>query len=293
MRSFHAVAVTGSFTAGAKMLNVSQPPVTKHVKELEDRYGVELFYRHSRGAQLTEVGRRLLAIVQRIVANQTEAMDYLREAGSLRTGQLRIGAVNPFQVAEILSKFRAHYPKVGVTVTTGNSQDLVEELHDYRIDIAVIGQIGATEELEAIRYSQPQIVVIVNRAHPWSRRRDISISELKDQPIVLRETGSETRRVLEDAATRAGIVLTPSAEFTGREGLLAAVVHGMGVGAVSEDQLFDHKRLQKLRIRDADMHTDVLIVCLKERRDSRTIRAFMDRAAARIGRGRSANPSSD
>jgi LysR family transcriptional regulator, low CO2-responsive transcriptional regulator len=281
MRSFHAVAMAGSFTGAARMLHVSQPPVTKHVKELETLYGVELFHRHSRGAELTDVGRRLLAIVQRVVANQEDAVDYLREVSNLRTGHVRVGTVNPFQVADILALFSARYPKVTVSVGSGNSRALVEDLRNYRIDVGVVGQIGPLQDIEAITYSRPEIVIIVNRRHAWAKRRDIAIADLRGQPMVLREAGSETRRLLEEAASRSGIPLTSMAEFSGREGLVAAVAHGVGVGAVSDDHFFEHSLLRKLRVRDADLRTDVLVACLKERRDSRIIRAFMECAVER------------
>src|SRR3546814_17409921 len=87
MRSCYAVALTGSFTAAARMLNVSQPTVTTQVKGLEELYGVELFYRHGRGAELTETGRNLFAITQRIIVNQQDAKDYLREVRGLQIGR--------------------------------------------------------------------------------------------------------------------------------------------------------------------------------------------------------------
>src|SRR5690606_15498514 len=116
MRSFYAVGLTGSFTAAARLLNVSQPTVTTQVKALEDLHGVELFYRHGRGAELTEVGRELFQIVLRIVANQNEATDYLNEMRGLRVGQLRVGAVGPYQVSEILARFTERYPLLDASV---------------------------------------------------------------------------------------------------------------------------------------------------------------------------------
>lgn len=290
MRSFHAVATTGSFTAAARQLHISQPPVTKHIRDLETLYGVELFHRHSRGAELTDIGRTLLLIVQRAVVNQMEAVDYLREAGNLRTGHIRIGAVNPSQAAEALARFAARYPAVQATVAAGNSHALVHDLRGYRADIAVIGRVPAMDDLEAIEFGRPEIVAVVNHRHPWARRRSVRLADLGSQPLIMREAGSETRRILEAAARRSGVALKARAEFAGREGLLAAVAHGIGIGAASEDQILDSPRLHKVRISDVDMRTQVLVCCLKERREARVIKAFMDcarAAAAAPGRGAS------
>lgn len=276
MRAFHAVATTGSFTAAARFLNVSQPPVTKHVRELETNYGVELFHRHSRGAELTETGRQLLQIVQRAVINQSEAVEFLRSAGGLKTGHLRIGAVNPYQAAAALASFTKRYPDIRISVDSGNSRSLVDDLRAYRCDIAVIGQASAMDDLDAVVLSRPEIVIVVSRDHPWSRRRSARIEELARQVMVMREPGSQTRQILEDAARAAGIPLTVRAVFAGREGLLAAVRHGIGIGAASDDQLIDGHSLHKVRLVDANMRTVVFIVSLKERRDARMVRAFMD-----------------
>ena len=75
------MASTGSFTAAARALHTGQPPVTTHVRELEALHGMEPFHRHGRGAELTAVGRQLLAITQRVVANQQEAVEFLKDAG--------------------------------------------------------------------------------------------------------------------------------------------------------------------------------------------------------------------
>src|SRR5690606_9259551 len=112
MRSFHAVAKTGSFTAAAEMLNVSQPTVTTQVSTLEQTYQVELFYRHGRGVHLTETGRMLYAVTQLATANIEEAIELLREARGLRAGRLRVAAIGPGQAVKILSAFHRNYPKV-------------------------------------------------------------------------------------------------------------------------------------------------------------------------------------
>lgn len=276
LRAFYAVAASGSFTAAARMLNVSQPPVTTHVRELEELYGVELFHRHGRGAELTEVGRNLLAIAQRVMANQQDAVDFLKEVGNLQTGRLRLGAVGAFQLTEILALFCGRYPKIGISVTQGNSRTLLDDLRAYRSDIAVVGQVGHLEEFDAILYSQPEIVIIVHRDHPWSHRKEVGIRELEAQPMIFREEGSETRRVLEQATGEAGVKLRCAMQFDSREGVVAAVARGLGIGALPDEQFVDLKMLRKVRVHDAGMHTDVHVLCLRERRDSRLIRAFMD-----------------
>lgn len=279
LRSFYAVATTGSFTSAARMLNVSQPTVTTQVRSLEELYGVELFYRHPRGAKLTEVGEELLAISQRIVDHQDEAQDYLNEVGGLQTGTLRIGAIGPYQVTEILAIFANRYPGINILVNHGNSRHLQDDLRHYKSDVAIVGQIGNLEEFHELHYSRPEIIIITSRQHPWARRKSIRIEELEGQPMIFREEGSETRRVLEEAVSRADVKLTKAMEFGSRDGVVSAVGRGIGIGAMSNEEFVDPNLLSMVRISNADMHTEAHVICLKDRREARVIKAFMEIAA--------------
>src|SRR5690606_24242500 len=101
------------------------------------------------------------------------------------------------------------------------------------------------------RYSRPEIVIVVGRDHAWWGRRRVRIEELAGQPMIMREPGSETRRVLEQAARKAGTVLSPVMEIGSREGLMAAVIGGIGIGAVSNEELPPHRLVHPVRISNA------------------------------------------
>jgi aminoethylphosphonate catabolism LysR family transcriptional regulator len=279
LRSFYSVATTGSFTSAAQLLNISQPTVTTQVRNLEKNYSVELFYRHARGSQLTEVGKQLLEISQRIVDNQSEASDYLNNVGKLQTGTLRISAIGPFQVAEILTAFSAEYPKINVLVKHGNSRQLQEHLRNYETDVAVVGQIGRLDEFHEIHYSRPEIIIIVDLHHPWADRASVQIEELEGQSFISREEGSETRWILEEAAAHAKVNLSKVMEFDSRDGVAAAVARGIGIGAMSNEEFVDQNLLRMIKISNADMYTEAHIICLKDRNSSRIIKAFMEIAA--------------
>lgn len=275
LRSFHAVALTGSFVAASRRLSVSQPTISTQVKELEEAYGVELFARHGRGVRLTETGRMLFAISQKTMANLQESVEFLKEAKGLRVGHLRIAAVGSAQVVPILPEFHRRYPKIRLTVEFGNSSLVEQAILDYRADVGVLAEISNLARLHRLRYSHPEIVVVVQRNHPWKSRKTVRIAELAGQPMVMREKGSETRRVLEAAVKRAGVKLAPVVEIGSREGLLAAVSGAIGIGCASEEELGPYP-LHIVRISNADMHTYVDVACLEERKGARMHRAFFE-----------------
>lgn len=275
LRAFQAVATEGSFTAAAKALRVGQPTITTHVRELESRFQVELFHRRGRRAVLTEAGEALLSVTQRLVTNEAEAVDLLRSFGGFRSGHLRVGAVGPYHVTEMLEAFNERYPGVSVSVRVGNSKEVLQSLFDFGADVAVLAHTEDDPRLLAIPYSRHPVVVFVNRRHPWSARDSIRIEELEGARVVLREVGSTTRRAFEEALARAGIVIDPVMEIGSREAVWMAVRRGIGLGIVSEIEFYPDPRLHKLRVSNAEIFTYAHVVCLAERQESRLIRAFL------------------
>lgn len=282
LRAFHAVATTGSFTAAARMLHTSQPPITTHVRELEEAYGVELFHRHGRGAELTSAGSELLAISQRIVANQQEAVEFLKDVGRLKTGLLRVGMVSPHHLIQAIATFHERYPGVSIEVSQGNSAQLLDDLRHYRSDVALVGGYASLGEMHAVHHSSPEVVMLVHRDHPWAARGAVALAELAGQPLIFREAGSNTQRALQEAADRAGVTLRPALTFNSREGLVAAVMSGLGIGPLPLDQFVANERLRTLRISDVEVHVEAFLVCLGERRESRIVRAFLEVASQAV-----------
>ena len=275
LRAFHAVATEGSFTKAARLLRVSQPAVTIQVKALEESCGAALFDRRGRGIAVTEFGEELLAISRRIFGLEQEAEELLAAAGELRSGRLNVGADGPYFVMGLLAAFVARYPGVRVTVAMGNSQSVQEDLVDYRCDVAVLAGLGEDRRFHAIPFSRQPLIVFVPRDHDWAGRTGIRLAELEGRPMVVREVGSTTRRVLEQALDDAGVRPRVVLEIGSREALREAVAAGLGVGVVSRAELGGDPRLWPLEVIDAGLDSWESVVCLNERRNLRTVEAFL------------------
>ena len=275
LRAFHAVATEGSFTRAARALRVSQPAVTIQVKALEETYGVSLFTRGGQQVALTGLGERLLASTRRIFSLEQEAEELLSAARELRGGQLQVGADGPYFVMGLLAAFAARYPSVRVSVAMGNSREIVQDLIEYRVDVAVLAYAGEDRRFHAIPYNRQPVVVFVPREHKWAGRGSIRLAELADQPMVLREIGSTTRRILEDALDGAGIAPRVVMEIGSREALREAVAAGLGIGVVSRAELGADDRFAALGVSDAALESTEYVVCLNERRSLRVVEAFL------------------
>lgn len=276
LRSFHAVATHGGFTAASKVLNVGQPTLTIQVKALEDRYGVELFHRVGRRVVLTQAGRELLELTRRIARLEEETRDLLQAHKGLNTGHLRIVAVGPFHATDMIGAFKRPYPDVEISVVLGNSQQTLERVLRYEADVGVTAGVGSDDRVETVRYSTHSVVVFVNAEHPFFEREMISISDLQNRRVVLREKGSTTRTAFEAALKRAKVTIDPVLEIGSREAVWKAVERGLGIGAVADFEFVQHPRLKTVAFDDVSIKTEYYLAYLRERRESRLIRAFCD-----------------
>ena len=291
LRSFHAVARAGGFTGGAKLLNISQPTVTTQVRFLEERYGAKLFYRRGHKVTLTPLGEQLFELAQRIFALEAETLHLLEDAGELKTGHLRVGAVGPFHVTEMLARFNKRYPGLDVSVRVGNSEVVQQELLDYRTDVAVLAQFTDDPRFHAVPYSKHPIVIFVNKAHRFAQRRSIGIGELDGEPMIMREVGSTTRKALDDALRKAKVQPRVSMEIGSREAIREAVIMGVGIAAVSEIEYIPDPAIRVVPVEDVEMYTYAHVLCLRERREARLVRAFFDIVQELLGERRDATPS--
>ncbi|HVL74126.1 MAG TPA: LysR substrate-binding domain-containing protein [Beijerinckiaceae bacterium] len=276
LRSFHAVAHAGGFVAGAALLNVSQPTLTAQVAALEAEFGVELFVRRNRRTEITPAGRDLYAITTRMFAEEQEARQFLEDSKELRTGKLRVGAVGPFHVTEMLAAFNRRYPGIQISVVIGNSLEAQRALLDYETDVAVLAHIDEDERLLTIPYRRHEVVVFTRTDHPFGGREEIRLEELAGERFIVRELGSTTRRAFEGAMRARGVPMQVVMEIGSREAIREAVLRGIGIGYVSQAEFIPHPELTYVPIADADIYTYAHVSVLAERRNGRIVKAFLD-----------------
>lgn len=278
LRAFLAVARHGSFSAGARALGLAQPTVTTQVQALEKQHEVELFHRRGRGAQLTQVGMALLPVAQQLGALELDAFNLLHDAGKLNTGKLRIGAVGPFHVIEMVDAYHRLYPGVELSIRVGNSAEVLADLENYVTDIAVLA--GARDEpgLSSEHYASHAVILFAPVSHPLARFDSVPLSALQDAPLLQREAGSTTRAALETALEQAGVRPRPVMEIGSREALREAVARGLGLGTVSEAEFIPDARFRAIRIEGDPVRTETYLYCLQERRESRLLSSFFEQA---------------
>jgi len=277
LRSFHAVATHGSFTRAAEMLNITQPTLSGQVKDLEQRYGTKLFVRLGRRIELTDIGKSAFNITRLMFRHEEEVEHLLQSARALTSGELRVAADSPYIATPLLAQFQRLYPGIQISIQYGNSQQLMSWIESRRCDIAFLPNIPAgNDKLFSIPLQPGRLVVFVSQEHDWAERRSVSLEELVSQRVVLREQGSRTRSIFEEAIRDAGLALDNVMEISGREGVREAVAAGFGVGIVAENELLADSRLRALPVSNAELVHAEYVVCLQEMRSLRVNDAFLE-----------------
>jgi aminoethylphosphonate catabolism LysR family transcriptional regulator len=279
LRAFHHVAVCGGFSRAAEELFLTQPAISDQVRKLEEEYDILLFNRLKKQVTLTEDGERLLEITRRLFDSEQQARDLLSESRAMRVGTLRIVADSAVHVLKIVAEFRARHPGVGISLRVGNSEEVTTALFSYEADIGVLGEVPVSRDFEVLVLNATPIVAFVAADHPLAGRTLLRFADLAGLPLVLRERGSKTRRKLEDAAAVRGLTLNPAIEAEGREAVREIVASGAGVGFVSGAEFGADPRLVRIALEDdAGLTMEEALICLRERRGSKLVHAFMDLA---------------
>lgn len=275
LRSFHAVATSGGFSAAARELNISQSTLSTQVKELERRYGVELFNRMGKKVTLTYAGTELYQITSRLHQAEKDAQNLLESFKGFHSGMLSIAAVGPFHATDMIVAFKELYPSVDVQVSFGNSRNCYDRVLSFDADIGIIAEIQTDKRAKTLHYNSHEVVIFVNKDHDFADRSSIKLAELEGYDVLRREAGSTTRTAFEDTMERHDVSVNYILELGSREAIWKAVEKGLGMGYVADFEFVQHENLRMIPIEDVKIKTDYHVVFLKERANWRLIRSFV------------------
>lgn len=274
-RAFIAVAQQGSLSAAARALGVSQPTISSQIATLERQSQIELFHRQGYRMTLSQAGHQLMTLAQKLLALESETEFFLRDSGKLNQGELKIGAVGPFHVIEMVAAYSTRHPGMKLSIRMGNSQQVLHDLENYTTDVAVLAGLYERPELLVREYARHAIILFAHVDHPLARREQVDIEELNGLPLLLREQGSTTRTAIEKALQAAGVKPRTQLEIGSREAIREAVARGLGIGAVSEAEFIADPRFRPVRISGNPASTTTYVYCMKERSESLLVGSFL------------------
>ena len=199
LQVFHSVAVNLNFSKAARELHITQPAVTTNIKELENSLGISLFDREQNGISLTGAGKILLEYTNQAM-KEYKKMEY--EIGLLKnsfSGRLKIGAsttIEQYVLPSILAKFNEKHPDIEILLYNNNTMHVEKDVLSHSIDLGIIEGNTGHKEFRYIPFMKDEIVAVAHISSPIARKSQITVDELKETPLVLREIGSGTLDVI-------------------------------------------------------------------------------------------------
>jgi DNA-binding transcriptional LysR family regulator len=246
---FRAVAEQLSFRKAAEELYLSQPAVSLQIKALEEELGVQLFDRAGAQIALTSIGMILLQYAKQVSSLSLQVERDIVSLTGDNAGQLALGAsttIAQYVLPRLLGEFCKENPRVHPTLISGNTEHVVEAVEKQKIDLGFIEGPARSREVKSEPFLEDELVLIASTAHEWVESTSVSVSDLCSAPLLMRERGSGTRRVIEIALERQGIkrdAIHIVMELDSTEAIKSAVEAGLGVGFVSRCAIAKDLRL--------------------------------------------------
>lgn len=285
LKIFLKITELKSFSRAAHELYLTQPTVSQHIAALEQFVGLPLFDRGDRDIVLTKAGEVLYAYARQIIALQEEAVQALDHFKGKRSGHLVIGASTipgEYVLPPLLGEFKKSYADIQITMRIADTSVIIEELLKRSVELAVVGARLTDERLQYARLAADELVLIVPQGHRWWAKKEISLDELVQEPLVMRERGSGSRmsmvRSLQDAGIRPDRIRV-SAEMGSTAALKHAVRSGVGAAFISRRAVTDevaHGLLRTVGVAGQSFSRVFYVVVDRKRTQSPLGKAFRD-----------------
>ena len=240
LKTYILLVKTGSFSAVAKKLSISQPAVSFQIQKLEHDLGVRLLNRSQKKISLTEAGKRLLSFAQ-VVGGEEERllrdMEQVREAVG---GELRVAASTApgeLILPAVVGEFTSYHPAVKAQILVMDSMEVIAGVHDGNYNVGICGTVPPTEYgLQSFKMSSDEIVLIVSPEHRLAKKGHVAFADIENEPFIQREETSGTQRSVDILLAGAGYNvgrLTPRLIVGSSQGVISAVEAGAGIAFVS------------------------------------------------------------
>jgi DNA-binding transcriptional LysR family regulator len=268
LRIFLAVVEHLHFTRAAEELYITQPAVSAAVQSLEKEYSVKLFHRVGRRIEITEAGKLLQVEAKKILDQVILTERGLRELNDLQRGELKLGSsltIGNYWLPDKISQFQSQYPGISVQCTLANAEEICEGTALGLFDLGLVtGEVKPTlrATLESYTVGRDCLQIVVGQSHPWYKRAEIMLEELTSTAWVMRESGSGTQQMFEQALQHWGIDpadLNTVLTLNTSEMVKAVVESGAGAAAVSDMMIQKELQLSTLRAIQVISHSSQLL----------------------------------
>jgi LysR family transcriptional regulator, low CO2-responsive transcriptional regulator len=239
LKVFEAVARHTSFTRAAEELFLTQPTVSMQVKQLSKAVGLPLFEQVGKRLYLTPAGKELYATCQDIFERLTQFQIAVADLKGLKQGCLRITVVTTakYVIPRLLGPFCQRYPGIDISLTVTNHQHALDSLANNRDDLYILSQVPEDSDVQVQPFLPNPLVVLGNRDNPLSRERNIPLARLAEEPFIMREPGSGTRKAVQKLFDDHNLPMRVKLDLGSNEAIKQAIAGGLGISVLSKHTL--------------------------------------------------------
>ena len=250
-RIFYTVANHKNITKASKELNISQPAISKSIKNLEEQLGGQLFVRTKRGVILTEEGSEFYNYIKQAIEYISNAENKFTELINLETGCIKIGISTTLTkefLLPYLEEFHRLYPKIDIQIITNISSELFSKLRNGLIDIIILNlnEKDYGQDINITKCKRITDCFVINKTYSNLINNEISIKELNKYPLIIQSKGSNTREFLDDFAKKNNTVLKPNIELASYSLVVEFAKIGLGIGYATKDYIKEELRNKQL-----------------------------------------------
>ncbi len=281
---FCRIVESGSFSKAANAAYLTQPTVSGHIKKLEGEVGVRLLDRLGHRATPTKAGDLLYRYAKRILALRQEALQALDELKGGLKGELILGASSipgGYLLPPLIGRFRAQYPDISVVLKVSDSKEIIEAVIDGAYEVGAVGAQFDDGRLEYQKFAEDEMVLVVPPTHPWASRRSVRVKELPSQPFLIRERGSGTRKIMEQALEQHNLSMSAfrvTGEMGSNEAIRQSVKTGGGIAIISRLAVasdIKHRELNAIPVAGLKLTREFYLITHRHRSRSPICNAFL------------------
>jgi len=257
-RIFYTVANNKNITKASEELNISQPAISKSIKNLEEQLGGQLFIRTKRGVILTEEGKEFYNYIKQAIEYISNAEKKFTELINLETGIIKIGisaTLTKEFLLPYLEKFHKLYPKIDIQIVTNVSSELFPKLKNGLIDMIILNLNNESygNDIDIIKCKKINDCFVINNSYKELLNKKLSLKDLNNYPLILQTKGSNTRKFLDSYAKEHNVILKPNIELASYSLVVEFAKIGLGIGYVTKEYIkneINKKELYELDIKE-------------------------------------------
>ncbi|WP_338472231.1 LysR family transcriptional regulator [Niallia sp. XMNu-256] len=282
LQTFVTLVEVKNFTKTAEILNMSQPNVSLHIKNLEKEFQTTLIERSPKFIKITPTGDLLYDRAKQIITIYEQTKQEILEHHQIIKGELNIGAsftIGEYILPAILIKLQTDFPELEIHVVIGNTEEIVGLVRLLEVDIGLIEGQTNVKDISVKAFMNDELFIVASPEHPLAQKDKVMISDLQNQIWITREDGSGTREYFNHVISANGLKLKSLLSISSNQGIKETLMNGYGLSLLSESVIrrdIRHGNLTTIPVKDLSFSRTLSFVYSPIMEDKKKVNLFIN-----------------